>query len=257
MAEKIGVQAVNLKDAEASMQRFVGQSRAALKEFADLTTKTQYLKENTELGAVDQGAKDAKEVKAALNGAQGAASGINTVMAAVNTQFGEGAESTKRIYGYLEAAVGEAGRLQKIVLSGTAPARAMGGPVAGGKQYTVNDGGGREGFLSNSGKFSMLPAARNIKWTAPTSGTVIPASMVGDFLSAAITDKINKASALSSPKAFNSSLDSGNLVKQMTAALSGSGGNQRITNNVTIQSQQPVTDASQIMTNVMIFLGLF
>jgi hypothetical protein len=45
-------------------------------------------------------------------------------------------------------------------------------------------------------------------------------------------------------------MDSGNLVKQMTAAIGASGGNQRITNNVTIQSQQPVTDASKIMTNV-------
>ena len=36
----------------------------------------------------------------------------------------------------------------------------MGGPVTGGQQYTVNDGGGREAFLSNTGKFSMLPAAK-------------------------------------------------------------------------------------------------
>ena len=96
----------------------------------------------------------------------------------------------------------------------------------------------------------MLPAARNMKGTAPTSGTVIPANMVGDFISSINSDRINKASALSSPRSIGSGVDSGNLVKQMTAAMSASGGNQRITNNVTIQSQQPVTDASQIMTNV-------
>ena len=29
---------------------------------------------------------------------------------------------------------------------------------------------------------SMLPTGRNIKWTAPTSGTVIPAHLVSDFM---------------------------------------------------------------------------
>jgi hypothetical protein len=42
---------------------------------------------------------------------------------------------------------------------------------------------------------------------------------------------------------------SGNLIKQMGAMMSG-GSTQRITNHVTIQSQNPVTDASKIMANV-------
>lgn len=250
VADAIGVQVVNLDQAERKLAGMIGLTNKYSQDMANSATAAQDNAEAAQKTSLQQGVDDARAIADALDGAQGAAEGLGAVMSAANTSFVDVENTTQRIAGYIEVATKEAGKLQRIIIGGGAPARAMGGPVTGGKQYTVNDGGGREGFLSNSGKFSMLPAARNMKWTAPTSGTVIPANMVSDFLSAASTDRINKASASSLPRTVSSGLDSGNLVKQMTAAMSASGGNQRITNNVTIQSQQPVTDASQIMTNV-------
>ena len=135
-----------------------------------------------------------------------------------------------------------------------APARWMGGPVDSGQTYTVNDGGGREGFLDKFNNFKMLPAGRNIQWTPTTSGTVVPAHLVDQFKQSMMSGKVNSVSTgprqNGSANRINASLDSGNLVKQIGSAMAGSGGTQRITNNVTIQSQAPVMDASRLMANV-------
>lgn len=133
-------------------------------------------------------------------------------------------------------------------------ARWMGGPVAAGQTYTVNDGGGREGFVDKFNNFKMLPAGRNIKWTPTSSGTVIPAHLVDQFKQSMAATKIESSNSGPSfnmaTRNANVGLDSGNLVKQIGSVMAGSGGNQRITNNVTIQSQAPVMDASRIMANV-------
>lgn len=158
------------------------------------------------------------------------------------------------------AAADEVARIARIVSGGGGgfvPARWMGGSVAAGETYRVNDAGlGREAFLSSSGALKMLPAASNINWTAPTSGTIIPAAIVKQLqLNSDHNARISSANVRSTPTLSSSAnragaVDSGNLIKQMTTAMSASGGNQRITNHVTIQSQEPVTDASRIMTNV-------
>lgn len=254
VAKQLGLELVSRKEAEKKQKSLVKLAGNYEKALADASTKGQDTAEALQETSLKEGVNQAQEVASALNNAAGSAEGLSIVMNAAKDNMADAAGGAERIFGFLKAAVGEAGELQRIVLTG-APARAMGGPVNSGKQYTVNDGGGREGFLSNSGKFSMLPAARNMKWTAPTSGTVIPASLVNDFISASASQKIQTASTAVRPKqnisaGATSEAVSGNLVKQMTAALTGSGGNQRITNNVTIQSQQPVTDASKIMTNV-------
>jgi tape measure domain-containing protein len=254
VAKKLDLQVVSQKQAIQQRQKLIRLAGDYGTAIGKAATKGQDTAEALQGTALGKGVEEAKQITNALDNAKGASDGLQSVMVAVKDTMSGGAVEANKIVGFLEAAVGEAGKLQRIVLSG-APARAMGGPVTSGKQYTVNDGGGREGFLSNSGKFSMLPAARNMKWTAPTSGTVIPASLVNDFISASSSEKIQSASSGIKPKqslASNTTSEgvSGNLVKQMTAALTGSGGNQRITNNVTIQSQQPVTDASKIMTNV-------
>lgn len=133
-------------------------------------------------------------------------------------------------------------------------ARWMGGPVQAGQQYLVNDGGGREGFLDRFNNFKMLPPGRDISWTPSTSGTVIPADLVDRFKQNSQAEKISRSAVeprrSTGMRGVNASLDSGNLVKQISTAMSGSGGTQRITNNVTIQSQSPVNDAAQIMANV-------
>lgn len=133
-------------------------------------------------------------------------------------------------------------------------ARALGGPVAGGQSYFVNDGGGRESFMNKAGQISLLPAGRNINWRAPRDGFVLPAPMTASLIqNSKINAKIASVSATSegsSGKAYSSGLaNSGNLIQQMGAMMGGAT-NQRITNNVTIQSQSPVMDASRIMANV-------
>ena len=144
----------------------------------------------------------------------------------------------------------------KDSLSGGTEARWMGGPVQSGQTYRVNDAGlGREAFMNKFGDVKMLPAGSNINWTAPSSGTIIPARIVKEMQkNVDINANIRQVKRAEAPRLSTAGgsvgANSGNLVKQMTAAMSASGGNQRITNNVTIQSQQPVTDASQIMTNV-------
>jgi len=254
VANKLDVQLVSLKEAEKKRKNLIKLAGDYGTAIAEAATDSQDTAEALQGTSLENGVEGAEEITKALDNAQGAGEGLESVMDAVKDTMSGGADEANKIVGFLRKSVSEANKLQRIVLE-SGSRRAMGGPVTSGKQYTVNDGGGREGFLSNSGKFSMLPAARNIKWTAPTSGTVIPANLVNDFISASSSEKIQSASSGIRPKqnpAANTTSDgvSGNLVKQMTAALTGSGGNQRITNNVTIQSQQPVTDASQIMTNV-------
>ena len=147
--------------------------------------------------------------------------------------------------------------MQEATASLGGNARWMGGPVSAGQTYTVNDNGlGREAFVNSFGRMSMLPAGRNLQWTAPTSGTIIPANIVNQMknnsdINAAINVASRKGEAAVSRKATTAnSIDSGNLIQRVASAMSSSGNTQRITNNVTIQSQEPVTDASKIMTNV-------
>lgn len=133
-------------------------------------------------------------------------------------------------------------------------ARALGGPVAGGQSYLVNDGGGRESFMNKAGQISMLPAGRNIQWRAPKDGFVLPAPMTASLVqNSQINAKIaavNNSGPARTGSAYSSGLsNSGNLIQQMGAMMGGAT-NQRITNNVTIQSQTPVMDASRIMANV-------
>ena len=75
--------------------------------------------------------------------------------------------------------------------AGLSPARFTGGPVEAGRQYRINDGPGgrslgREAFLSAAGRLSLINAPANSLWTAPTSGTVIPAAMTRQLTDAGL-----------------------------------------------------------------------
>ena len=150
------------------------------------------------------------------------------------------------------------GLLQQLngVIQGTPDfnRRATGGPVEAGKTYTVNDGGGRESFLDNSGNLSLLPASRNMKWRAPKSGMVLPSGVTERIIERdRINQTLSKSGTSAKPSVSRVSVDGmaspGTLIKQMGAMMKG-GDTQRITNNVTIQSQSPVMDASEILVNV-------
>lgn len=189
----------------------------------------------------EEAAKATKELAKAYDGANAGAAKLWSTMREIN-------KTAAALVGNLSSA--------RSLLDGTS-ARWMGGPVEAGQTYRVNDAGlGREAFMNKFGDIKMLPAGSNINWTAPSSGQIIPA---------AIVSQMRKNAELNSSISFSKQQDkpivsgvanaaqggsSGNLVKQIQSALSGSNSNQRITNNVTIQSQQPVTDASEIMANV-------
>tara|TARA_Y100000004_G_scaffold8357_1_gene9332 strand:- start:1593 stop:5753 length:4161 start_codon:yes stop_codon:yes gene_type:complete len=254
VANKVGVEVTSRKEAVAQLEKLQRIADKYSGQMADAAINAQDLKEQTQKTAMKEGQDSARKIADALNDADGAAEGLNTVMNAVNSTFNNVAESGDRITRTLQGAISEANTLIRLTNTGGAR-RAMGGPVTGGQQYTVNDGGGREAFLSNTGKFSMLPAARNIQWTAPSSGTIISAQVLkamqrnqrhNGVISNARVDQ-GPAPKLMAATAMTS--DSGSLAKQITTAMSGSTAN-RITNNVTIQSQSPVNDASDLMTNV-------
>ena len=232
----LGVQRTDLDDSLRILNKMKGESTNLLGAFADSAKKAQNLKEDTNKVAIQEGVKEADKIAGA---------------------FDRGADAARRMKDELSDVVEYSKEISRLVGGSTIsnPARAMGGPVQGGSSYFVNDGGGREGFLSNSGNFSMLPAARNINWTAPTSGTVIPANLVGRYQQAlaanqSVTSRTSVQPASKGVDRVSASIDSGSLVQRMAAVMSGNGGDQRITNHVTIQSQEPVTDASKIMTNV-------
>jgi ornithine carbamoyltransferase len=88
-------------------------------------------------------------------------------------------------------------------------------------------------------------------WTAPSSGSIIPAGLVDDYRrNSDINSSFEGASVRPRASISSSMFDSGNLVKQIGAGMKGSNTTQRITNNITIQSQEPVMDASKLMSNV-------
>jgi len=95
---------------------------------------------------------------------------------------------------------------------------------------------------------SMLPAGRNIKWTAPTSGMVIPANLVEDFRNRLMArEQMDGYKSIQQPKQAVSR----NIIKSSnTKTLTTTSSSQRIVNHVTIQSQSPVADASRLMANV-------
>lgn len=152
----------------------------------------------------------------------------------------------KRSKGDIEKIRSELEKINNMGRTGV-PARAMGGPVSAGNQYIVNDGGGREAFVNTFGRMSMLPAGRNIKWTAPTSGFVIPAHMVDKLnKDVDVQNNIKQTSAVSRIR----TQVSGNLIKRSSTNMATSSQSNRIVNHVTIQSQTPVTDASRLMTQI-------
>lgn len=210
------------------------------------------LTKGLEEGGTKQGQAFNAEIKkspALIDSAAKAAKGLGN-------EFSASINPIQKMQGEVKGVISLVDQLNRAV--GRMPSgnsnRALGGPVEGGQSYFVNDGGGRESFMNKAGQISLLPAGRNINWRAPRDGFVLPAPMTASLVqNSKINAKIASVSATSegsSGKAYSSGLaNSGNLIQQMGAMMGGAT-NQRITNNVTIQSQSPVMDASRIMANV-------
>ena len=256
----LGLQKLTLGDIYNAINKIqsVNESLKSSDKKAAQASKNSY---NTQAGAMEKVEERLVEMKDLVEKVEEQGGLMNNAFKAtdglINSLVGATRNWTEELDKTKQSALDVLSVLTGGTITGSVGARWMGGPVEGGQTYRVNDAGlGREAFMNKFGNISLLPAGSNINWTAPSSGTIIPAAIVKQLsrnteYNSRIADSNAKTTPMrSAALGRNSGMDSGNLVKQMTAALSGSGGNQRITNNVTIQSQQPVTDASQIMTNV-------
>ena len=104
-----------------------------------------------------------------------------------------------------------------------------GGKVAGGEKWTVNELG-REGFMDLSGKMREINAPAWGSWKAPSSGTIIPAH---------IWSSIKAQSAGSGPVITPSASTGSSHLLATVKALGKAGSNDIVTNNVTIQTDDP------------------
>lgn len=261
IAYATGIQKVNLSDATSLLSQLAGNAGKLVGSYGRAATEASDFQTSVEETQEKAGELEAARVADAFNNAANSVSVMNKELAKSKDPVFAFVDAMVEAHRVVSRVADEAQRLDGIV-SGSpagrtmAVGRATGGPVAAGTQYLINDGGGREGFLNKFGNFSMLPAGRNLNWTASTSGTVIPAHLVDQYkksseinrLANAIGGSVSGGSA--SVNRISSTIDSGNLIQRVASAMNSSGGTQRITNNVTIQSQEPVTDASKIMTNV-------
>lgn len=258
VAQGLGVQRVSLAEAKEGLKSLVSNSKQFMTEMgksAGAASDIQSKIEETQLG---EGEREATAVANAYKEAAKSVKNLGEEMKITGQSVGTFVEELNKAEKTSDNIAKNMKEVSALLGAspGGAPARATGGPVTAGQQYFVNDGGGREAFLSRTGKFSMLPAGRNLNWTAPSSGSIIPANYIDQYRKNSLISDLmgrNKGDvAVSSIKSNNASasVDSGNLAQRVASAMSSSGTTQRITNNVTIQSQEPVTDASKIMTNV-------
>lgn len=165
---------------------------------------------------------------------------------AAGEQYDTAASSVDTLDSNLGSATKAAGELNKELgnltkITGGGENRFAGGPVTAGRTYTVNEAG-QEAFLSAAGRLSLINKKSFGQWRAPGSGTVIPAHLTSQLDIPA--GGVNLKSAGVAPASRNS----------IGAGARGSvtyGSSDRVTNNITIQSQQPVQDASKLMINVI------
>lgn len=128
---------------------------------------------------------------------------------------------------------------------GTPKPKFAGGPVMGGGAYTVNELG-PEAFLSRSGKLSMINAPSYGQWRAPGAGTVIPAHITAGLNIPAGGLSVN--SGVASTVTRSSGNPMGSIASLLRGAIGAPQG--RVTNNVTIQSQNPTRSASDILVEM-------
>ena len=165
----------------------VGEQAGTIVEaFKDASGEIVILSRNA-----DKASKDAKKLGEEVGKVEGSAEDTEKVDLAKSTgdaalragafadEMYKAANSARYVRDYLAEA------------AGLAPSRFTGGPVEGGSRYRVNDGPGgvslgREAFLSAAGRLSLINAPANSLWTAPTSGTVIPAAMTRQLTDAGL-----------------------------------------------------------------------
>lgn len=192
-----------------------------------------------------------------------ASSGLGKEMNEVKNASNSAKSNVSRLPSALSSAASYASRFARDMeraaraAQSAARARWSGGPVTPGQTYTVNELG-REMFMSSSGRVSEIKAPAFGNWSPPTSGTVIPAHLAQQVREA--QDGSRAAKALAAPvgstvtkvKVEQANQDSVGLQRALVRELQkiGDGGTGPVTNQVTIQSQRPVNDASRMLAEL-------
>jgi hypothetical protein len=162
------------------------QAQTIVRAFTDASGAITVLSQTAD-AAGQRAGKLGEEVGKAKDSAEGFEA------ADLGAATGEAADKSRTFASNMADAASSAADLLRYLSSaaGLAPARFTGGPVEGGARYRVNDGPGgvslgREAFLSAAGRLSLINAPANSLWTAPTSGTVIPAAMTRQLTDAGL-----------------------------------------------------------------------
>jgi hypothetical protein len=130
---------------------------------ADSATKSKPLVDALKTAGTEAQSIATANMAGNLTKASGSAGGIRDAMV-------RAAGAAREFYNWLAQA------------SGLPGSRWTGGPVAAGQTVRINDGPtgrslGQESFLTAAGKLTLINRPANSLWTAPTSGTVIPAGI--------------------------------------------------------------------------------
>ena len=191
---------------------------------------------------------------------------------AVNSKLGQ---ETKTVYDNARRARGEVSKLPSAMSSAARNAanyareleraaraardsaryKFAGGPVSPGQTYTVNEFG-REMFQSSSGRISEIKVPSFGQWTPPSSGTVIPAHIANQIRDS--RDQVKIAGAMTSAgnagvtkiNVQQASKDSTHLQRALVRELQKLDGGGPVSNQITIQSQAPVNDASRMLAEM-------
>ena len=152
---------------------------------------------------------------------------------------------------YANHAVAELERVRQAAVAAAAAAAAAGGGsntaatgghFSGGHYLDAVNEYGQEAFLSDSGDLSLINAPMWSSWRPPTSGTILPAGPTAALKAQGAFDRSDNTVSQASA--------GGNPITRMLQNIQGGDSVGRITNNVTIQSQAPVNDASRIMVEM-------
>lgn len=100
-------------------------------------------------------------------------------------------------------------------------ARFAGGSVTAGGRYTVNELG-REMFLSSSGRLSQINARPWSTWTAPSSGTVIPAHIAAGIDIPNVGVQVSRSNSSLIDRSLNGSGPMGRILGKVLAAINPS-----------------------------------
>ena len=238
--------AAELKKMEDRHKKIIGSYNIQLKEQDKKITKLQ--EEKKQVGLV------ADNTKAYNGDLQQGVTELGNQVTKMDTLKGEWDEAIKKVELYNKKlsetpkpkspSGGGGGGSSNGSGGGPDGARASGGPVAGGSSYQVNELG-KEAFLSAAGKLSMINAPAFGTWTAPSSGTVIPAHLTKQLSIPTGGVNLNGAAGANASRAGAGGMSS------MVRAISGAmGGGDTFNQNVTVQAANPVQAANNMMVEM-------